>query len=169
MGGGQGSLSTAPVDPSLAGGETEDTAATRAMLGADGASRRSSKGSGGRVGDFLRLPFVCVGTERPVSPIPCSKASETVEAEITKGLDVGDIGVATVVGDASPTSGPMVSSVVSPVLALPTVSCEGGRIALPSVEHSTSVLCAHCSTFDRGYYHFLFHLFWRPLDVASPS
>jgi hypothetical protein len=93
-----------------------------------------------------------------LSPIPCSKASETVEAEITKGLDVGDIGVATAVGDASPTSGPMVSSVVSPVLALPTVSCEGGRIAVPSVEHST-----RCAT--RPLFHFRLGLLSFPLSL----
>jgi hypothetical protein len=158
MGGGRGSLSITPVDPSLAGGETEDTAATRAMLGADGASRHSSKGSRGRVGDFLWLPFVCVGTECPVSPIPRSKASETVEAEIARGLDVGDIGAATVVGDASPTSGPMVLSVVSPASALPAVSCEGGRIALPSVEHST-----RCAT--RPLFHFRSGLLSFPLSL----
>lgn len=76
MGGDRGSLFTALVNPSLVRGETpiqggdvEDTAATRAILGADGASHLSSKWSRGRVGDFLRLAFVCVGTKCPVSPI----------------------------------------------------------------------------------------------------
>jgi hypothetical protein len=116
MGGGRGSLFTAPIYPSIAGGETpvqgknvEDTAAMRAMLEADGTICYSSEGSRGRAGDFLWLPFVRVGTKRPVSSVPRSEASETVEAEAARGLDVGDVGVTTVVRDASLASSPVVS------------------------------------------------------------
>jgi hypothetical protein len=92
MGGGRSSLSSAHVDPSLVGDEVpiqgedvEDTAATRAMLGANGTGHRSSEGSGGKDGDPLWLPIVCVETTCPTSSVPCLEVSETVEAEAARG------------------------------------------------------------------------------------
>ena len=59
-----------------------------------------------------------------------------VEEEATMGHDVGDVGAATVARETLLASGPTVSSVVSPVFAPPTMSCEGGCIILPFVERS---------------------------------
>jgi hypothetical protein len=71
---------------------------------------------------------------------------------------VGDVGVATVVGDASLAFGAVVSSAASPISALPAVSCEGGRIALPSVERSTRCAMRLLFLFQSGLLSFLLSL-----------
>ena len=75
--------------------------------------------------------------ECPASLASHLEASKTLEAEAAWGLDAGDVGAAAAAREASSAFGPVVSLVVSPVSDPPTVSYEGGRIALPFVERST--------------------------------
>ena len=70
-----------------------------------------------------------------------------VEAEAAKGLDVGDVGIAIVAGETSSVYGLVVSSVVSLILAPPTMSCEGRHAVLPFMERPAGVSCSHYSPF----------------------
>jgi hypothetical protein len=73
-----------------------------------------------------------------------------VEVEGARERDAGDVGAVNAAGEASSTFSPMVSSVVSLVSAPPIVSCEGGRIALPVVEHSTKCVTLPLFPFRSG-------------------
>jgi len=109
----------------------------RAVLGANGTNHHSSEEFVGKDGDPLQLPIVCVEVERPASSASRLEASETMEAEAARGHDVGDVGAAIVAKEASTASSPAVSSTVSPISALPVVSCEERCIVLPFVQCST--------------------------------
>lgn len=122
----------------------------RAVLGTDGAGHCSLKGSGGKDGDLLWLPIVCMETECPASSAPRLEGSETVEAEAARGHDVGDVGAAAAIGEASSAFGLVVSSAVSPVSAPPAVSYEGGRIAPPFMERSTRCVALLLFLFQSG-------------------
>ena len=98
---------------------------------------RSLEGSGEKDGDHLWLPTICAEAECLATLASCLEASEMLEAEAARGHDAGDVGAVALAGEASSAFGLAVSSVVSLVLAPPMVSCGGGRIALPSMEHST--------------------------------
>lgn len=157
MGGGWSSLSAAPTNPSLVGDkvlvqgeDVEDAMATRAVLGADDMGRHSSEGFGGKGGDLLWLPIVCMETKCPASSAPRLEGSETVEAEAARGHDVGDVGAAAAIGEASSTFGLVVSSAISPVSAPPAVSYEGGHIAPPFMERSTRCVTLLLFLFQLG-------------------
>jgi hypothetical protein len=107
------------------------------MLGVDDVGCHSFEGFRGKDGDLLRLPIVCVEPECPACSASCLEASEMVEVQAAKGREAGDVGATAVAEEALLALSPMVSLVVSPVLAPPVVSYKGECIALSVVERST--------------------------------